>query len=332
MPMRGPRRPIDLRVPPCGASARHRVVQAATFSTMTGQNLLGDFLRARRGQLAPQDLGLAVSGTRRVPGLRREEVARLAEVSPDYYVRIEQGRQVPSERVARALARALRLDHIGEAHLFELARFPPESGDCGRSREAADRSLQTLLDQWTTTPAWVSDRLTFCVAANTLATELNPSFRPGCNTLREHLLQEEAKRQIYDNYEDNISAGVASFRARAGGHLSDPGVAAYVQELETASPVFAELWRRQEVRYHATVKPRLNHPVLGAFEFSCESMMVNHTDGYVLTVYSAEPGSETAGKMVKLRALLTQQAEAGSSPKLAKALAHGKARVSAASR
>ncbi|HEX6520901.1 MAG TPA: hypothetical protein VF070_12960 [Streptosporangiaceae bacterium] len=76
--------------------------------------------------------------------------------------------------------------------------------------------------------------------------------------------------------------------------------------MEAASPVFAELWRRQEVRYHATVKPRLNHSILGAFEFSCESMVVNHTDGYVLTFYSAEPGSETAGKMVELRALLTR--------------------------
>jgi len=104
---------------------------------MAGQNLLGEFLRARREQLSPKDVGLSATGNRRVSGLRREELAKLAEVSPDYYVRIEQGRQLPSEQVTRALARALQLDDTAAAYLFDLARQPADSGDFGRSPEAA---------------------------------------------------------------------------------------------------------------------------------------------------------------------------------------------------
>src|ERR1700722_9696896 len=98
---------------------------------MADQNLLGEFLRARREQLSPADVGLAANGHRRVSGLRREELAMLADVSPDYYIRIEQGRQLPSEQVARALARALQLDDTATAYLFDLASQPADSGDFG---------------------------------------------------------------------------------------------------------------------------------------------------------------------------------------------------------
>ena len=249
-------------------------------------------------------VGLSAYGNRRVSGLRREEVAKLAEVSPDYYVRIEQGRQLPSEQVTRALARALRLDDIATAYLFDLARRPPDSGDAGRSPEMAGLGLQTLIDQWTTTPAWVSDRCTDCIAANALATELNPSFQRGRNTLRDMVLQEEEKREIFINYEECVSAAVASLRARAGGHLNDPKVASYVREFESASPLFAQLWARHEVRFHATGYKILRHPIVGRLDFLSESMMVNDTDGYVMTLYYAEPGSETADKVSELREVL----------------------------
>jgi transcriptional regulator with XRE-family HTH domain len=271
---------------------------------MAGQNLLGEFLRARREQLSPEDVGLPSYGNRRVLGLRREELASLAEVSPDYYVRIEQGRQLPSEQVTRTLARALQLDDVATAYLFDLARRPPESGDYGRSPEAAGLALQTLLDQWTTTPAWVSDRCADCIAANALATELNPSFKRGRNTLRDVVLQEEEQRQIFINYEECVSAAVASLRARAGGHLNDPRVASYVRELELASPLFAQLWARHEVRFHAAGYKILRHPIVGRLDFLSESMIVNDTDGYVMTLYYAERGSETDQKVSHLRELL----------------------------
>ena len=271
---------------------------------MVGQNLLGEFLRARREQLSPEDVGLSNNGHRRVRGLRREEVAELAEVSPDYYVRIEQGRQMPSEQVTRTLARALHLDDIATTYLFDLARRPPDSSKCGRSREAAGLALQTLLDQWTATPAWVSDRCTNCIAANALATELNPSFKCGRNTLRDLVLQEQEKREIFINYEECVSAAVASLRARAGGHLNEPKVSTYVRELESASPLFAQLWAKHEVRFHAAGYKILRHPVVGRLDFLSETMTVNDTDGYVMTLYYAEPGSETAEKVSELRELL----------------------------
>jgi transcriptional regulator with XRE-family HTH domain len=271
---------------------------------MPGQNLLGEFLRARREQLSPEDIGLSTYGNRRVSGLRREELAKLAEVSPDYYVRIEQGRQLPSEQVTRALARALQLDDTATAYLHDLARQPPDSRDGGRSSEMAGLALQTLVDQWTTTPAWVSDRCAECIAANLLATELNPSFQRGRNTLREMFLHEEAKREIFINYEECVSAAVASLRARTGGHLNDPKVASYVGELEAESRLFAQLWARHEVRFHAAGYKILRHPIVGRLDFLSETMTVNDTDGYVMTLYYAEPGSETSRKVSELRELL----------------------------
>ena len=141
--------------------------------------------------MSPEKVGLSANGHRRVSGLRREEVAQLAEVSPDYYVRIEQGRQLPSEQVTRALARALRPRRHRNGISFRSGEATPRVRRCGRSPEAAGLALQTLLDQWTTTPAWISDRCTDCIAANALATELNPSFKRGRNTLRDMILQEE---------------------------------------------------------------------------------------------------------------------------------------------
>jgi transcriptional regulator with XRE-family HTH domain len=274
---------------------------------VASHNLLGEFLRARREQMSPGGAGLPGRAGRRVSGLRREELAMLAEISPDYYVRIEQGRQLPSESVTRALARALRLDDVATAYLRELARPCPESRNGRRSPETAGRELQALVDQWATTPAWVSDRCTDVVAANALATELNRSFERGRNTLRDLILQEEAKREIFVDYDECVADAVASFRARAGGHLHDPGVAAYVRELELASPTFARLWGRQEVRFHAAGYKRLRHPSVGQLDFRSESMTVNDTEGYIMTLYYAESGSETERRVAELRRRLARR-------------------------
>ena len=275
---------------------------------MAGQNLLGEFLRAQRARVAPEDVGLAGRRGRRVPGLRREELATLADVSPDYYRRIEQGHQLPSDAVTRALARALRLDDTAADYLFNLARSQPESRQGRRSTETAGAELQILLDQLTATPAWVSDRCAYCVAANALATELNPSFAPGRNTLSSMFLEEADKREIFISYDEAAEGAVASLRARTAGHLRDPKVASYVRELEAASPRFAELWARQEVRFHAAGYQRLRHPGVGELDFRAESTTVHDTEGYIMTLYYAEPGSETATRLAKLQALLAGKA------------------------
>jgi transcriptional regulator with XRE-family HTH domain len=289
-------------------------VRSSQYAVAMGTNLLGEFLRAQRGRIAPADVGLPDRGGRRVPGLRREELASLADVSPDYYRRIEQGHQLPSDEVAEALARALRLDDIAASYLFDLARSQPGSGQCRRSPETAGSELQALLDQWATTPAWVSDRCACCIAANALATELNPSFAPGLNTLSPMFLEEAAKRAIFVNYDECVADAVAALRARTGGHLRDPEVASYIRELEAASPRFAELWARQEVRFHAAGYKRLRHPVVGQLDFRSESMTVNDTEGYIMTLYYAEPGSDTAARLSELQARLAREASGRSLP------------------
>jgi transcriptional regulator with XRE-family HTH domain len=228
----------------------------------------------------------------------------LAGVSPDYYIRLEQGRRLPSEQVTEALARALRLDDIATGYLYELARPSQESGTSRRSPETAIGELQTLVDQWTATPAYVSSRRADVLAANVLATEVNPSFKPGCNALRDMFVHEAEKREIFVNYDECVADAVASIRARARAHLTDPEISSYVEELTRISPAFVRLWERQEVRFHAAGYKRLWHPRVGQLDYLSESMIVNDTEGYIMTLYYAEPGSVTAARNADLVALI----------------------------
>jgi transcriptional regulator with XRE-family HTH domain len=163
---------------------------------MRQANLLGEFLRARRAQLHPEEVGFPARHGRRVPGLRREELAMLASVSSDYYTRLEQGRSLPSPHVTQALAQALKLDAAATSHLHQLARGAPEQRRDDDDTPSA-HGLQTLLDQWSATPAWVSDRYAQVLAANALMTALNPAFTPGSNALRALFVDEAAMRELY---------------------------------------------------------------------------------------------------------------------------------------
>ena len=154
----------------------------------------------------------------------------LAAVSPDYYTRLEQGRSLPSLHVTQALAQALKLDAAATSHLHQLARHAPEDRRSDDATPSAD-GLQTLLDQWSATPAWVSDRHAQVLAANALMTSLNPAFAPGSNALRALFVDEPAMREIYVDYEDVASAAVASLRARNGAELGDRQLSELVSEL-----------------------------------------------------------------------------------------------------
>src|SRR4029077_7805228 len=132
---------------------------------------------ARRAQLHPEEVGLPARDGRRVPGLRREELAMLAGMSSDYYTRLEQGRSLPSLHVTQALAQALKLDAAATSHLHQLARRSPEHRRDDDDTPSAD-GLQILLDQWSATPAWVSDRYARVLAANAVVTSLNPACTP----------------------------------------------------------------------------------------------------------------------------------------------------------
>lgn len=261
---------------------------------------LGDFLRTRRSQIHPDDVGLPSNGSRRVSGLRREELALLAGVSPDYYVRLEQGRQRPSVQVVEALARALKLNDVETTYLAEVSRPLPEGREGWRGPEVTQMNLQMLVDQWTTTPAWVSDRCSYVIAANALATALNPDCVQGVAQTPLLFLKADAKREIYVNYDEIVTLAVASLRMRNADNFDDPRLRALVADLTAKSPHFSELWSSHEVSYHAVGIKSLKHPVAGQIDFRSEAMWVTDTDHYILTVYYVEPGTPSAANLAKL--------------------------------
>lgn len=206
---------------------------------------LGDFLRARRSGLRPEDVGLVSVGGRRVSGLRREEVAHRAGISPDYYTRLEQGRgHRPSEQVLDAVAAALALDRPATAHLRRLAR----GGPVRRSRPAEVPSgIRHLLDDLDgRVSAFVQDPLGEVLAANTLAGALSPSFTTGSNTLRAAFL-DPALRSLYPAWTEVAAEAVAGLRAAAGSELIDARLHDLVAELSASSEEFRVLWERHEV-------------------------------------------------------------------------------------
>jgi transcriptional regulator with XRE-family HTH domain len=251
---------------------------------------IGEFLRARRELLQPEDVGIAVTTRRRVSGLRRDELAMLAGISTEYYTRLEQGRdQHPSPQVLDALARALGLDEDGTAHLHRLATSKRRV----RRGERVHPSLQQLLDAWTQTPAYVGGRHMDVLAANALATALSPVFQPGRNIVHAAFLDREFAA-LNDDHAAGLSRIVAALRAHAGPDVEDPALIELVGELSVRSEAFRRLWARHDVR---PLTPRgvhrFHHPQVGPLTLSVEKFYVAGADGQVLAVYHAEPGSDS---------------------------------------
>ncbi|MFF8865054.1 helix-turn-helix domain-containing protein [Streptomyces sp. NPDC015139] len=262
---------------------------------MDGSNALGEFLRARRALVRPEDVGLPGGGLRRVPGLRREEVAMLSGISSDYYLRLEQGRdRNPSVQVLEAVARVLRLDADATAHLVGLARERPASAARpGRRTPRVPASLLQLIDGWPRTPAYLQNRYTDCLAANALATAITPNYRPGVNLLRAVFL-DPAERALRRDWEDLTAEGVAALRSGAGADADDPRLRDLVGELSLRSERFRVLWARHEVRPRRGRVSRLTHPQVGDLDLHSDKLSVEGADGLTLVVFHAEPGSRSA--------------------------------------
>lgn len=272
-------------------------------------NTLGAYLRARRELLRPEDAGLRVTGVRRTPGLRREEVATLAGISADYYLRLEQGRdRNPSGQVLDALARVLGLDATATAYLRGLADPALARGRGGRSsraaRAAAERvptgTLQ-LLDV-IGLPAFVENRAFDVLAANALARELAPGMRPGENRLRTMFLG-DSDVERYPDWEDQMGGMVAAFRTSIGPDVDDPAITTLVGELSLGSEDFRRLWARHDVRQLAGGAVRMWHPEVGDLELRREKLGIGGTDGQLLVVHHAEPGSSSARALALLGSL-----------------------------
>jgi transcriptional regulator with XRE-family HTH domain len=261
--------------------------------------MLGEFLKARRALVSPEEAGLPDLGRRRVPGLRREELAMLAGVSADYYVRLEQGRdRHPSEQVLDALGRALRLDEAEAEHLRRLANPPAPPRRRRRRAERVSPVLLRLLDGWAAHPAFVLGRRMDVLAANPLATALH--IHAERNMVRSVFLEPGA-RDFYPDWDAVAKDTVATLRGLAD--LEDPGLIELVGELSVRSPEFARLWARHDVRFKADGVKRIRHPLLGVIELEFESLAVNSAPGQLIVAYSAPPGSDSERALALLSTL-----------------------------
>jgi transcriptional regulator with XRE-family HTH domain len=268
---------------------------------MARSNALGEYLRARRELVHPADAGLRVVGVRRTPGLRREEVATLAGISADYYLRLEQGRdRNPSPQVLEALARVFGLDATATRYLLSLSTARPNARKRPR-REVVPTGVRQLLDALDL-PAFVESRWFDVLAANRLATALSPSIRPGENRLRSVFLDDD-ERDLLPDWEHATGGMVAAFRASIGTDADDPRIAQLVGELSLASEPFRRLWARHDVGALAGAPARLRHPQVGMLELRREKLPIGGTDGQLLVIYHAERGSDSARSVALLGSL-----------------------------
>jgi transcriptional regulator with XRE-family HTH domain len=263
-------------------------------------NALGDYLRARRGQVRPEDVGLVPGARRRVQGLRREELATLAGISSDYYLRLEQGRDKnPSAQILDALARALRLDIKATEYLHQLAS--PMSRRRDRSSvEAAAYDTGELIEQFAM-PAIVASRCLDVLAANSIARALSPGFAPGQNFLRWRLLNPVA-RDLYVDWDEATDVAVSGLREAAASDPDDPRLRLLIDELSATSERFRELWARADVGYRAGVV-HMRHPKVGDVYLHSNRFNIPHSGGQHMLIYSAEPESDSAKALTALQSL-----------------------------
>jgi transcriptional regulator with XRE-family HTH domain len=247
-------------------------------------NPLGDFLRARRELVTPQEAGLPRTGrtVRRVPGLRREEVAMLAGISAEYYVRLERGRdRTPSPSVVTALASALQLDAESTDYMMGLAgrRFPSvTTAPADDAPAGLLRFLHGLND-----PAVLMNRYTDVLAANPLAQALSSGFAPGMNRLRWEFTDPEARRSS-PNWDRTASAAIAHLRAQAGGDPADPRLHSLIGELSVRSDEFRRLWARHDVHVASGGDVELIHPAVGRMRLRAEKFIHAGRGGLELLV------------------------------------------------
>lgn len=257
----------------------------------------GAFLRSRRDRLTPAQAGItAFPGARRVPGLRKEELAVLAGLSPDHYSRLEQGRQGGvSDDVVDALARALRLDDVEHAHLRDLAapasRRAPGGGEAPQRPDPGLLRVMTALDH---VPVLLLGRRAEVLARNALLPAvLGRPLEPGSSFVR-YLFTDPSARERIVNWAHFAAAAVGGLRMEVGRRPGDRRLAALVAELRAADADVARWWDDHGVRDHTSVAKRIAHPAAGPLVFGIESVSPPHDPDQRLVVYTVEPDSATA--------------------------------------
>ncbi len=265
---------------------------------MDSSNDVTEFLSSRRGRMTPEQAGLPSYGARRVPGLRREEVASLAGVSVEYYKRLERGNlSGVSELVLEGLAKALALDDAEREHLFDLARAagPVTPRRRRESFRGVRPNVQLILDALDT-PAVARAPYGNYVAANALGRALYaPLFNSPeqqANSARFTFL-DPAAIEFYLDWDRVASDLVAHMRSEAGQNSYDRALTDLFGELSTRSEQFRKLWAAHNVRFHRIGTKRIRHPIVGEMELSFESMALSADAGLAINVYTAEPGSRS---------------------------------------
>lgn len=261
---------------------------------MTNRAGLAAFLRARRVRISPQQAGLSVTGQRRTPGLRRQEVAQLAGLSVDYYIRLEQGRgPQPSRQVLSALARALMMSADERDYLYRMAgSSPPQAEQPGRE---ITPGIRHLLDSMSATPAYVVDAAYNILAWNQLATHFigNLAGHTDRNMIRWTFRRAPTDVMWSDEHFLGFTrATVADLRAGYARYPGDREIGSLVTEMLALSPEFAQMWAAHEVGVRGPMLKRVSHPQAGPLEFECQVLHIAQT-GQRLIVYCAAPGSAT---------------------------------------
>ncbi|MEN2742455.1 helix-turn-helix transcriptional regulator [Microbacterium sp. X-17] len=262
------------------------------------QNRLGAYLRARRELVTPAQVGLPAGENRRVPGLRREEVAMLAGISADYYLRLERGRDAhPSIQVLEALARVFRLDDLEREYLLGLGAPKPRRVRKRTPERVPERLYQLLasLD----IPAFVEGRTFDVLASNEFAVTLSLRLHPGENRLRSLLLDPE-EQAFHQDWAQAAEEIVAAFRASIGDDVDDPRFVELVGELALGSERFRTLWSRHDVRNLEGGTAIVNHPLVGELRLHRDKLPVENV---ILVLYYPDKGSESDEKLRALASL-----------------------------
>ncbi|MEU1090415.1 helix-turn-helix transcriptional regulator [Streptomyces sp. NPDC005892] len=261
-------------------------------------NRLGTYLRARRELISPEQAGIPPGGNRRVPGLRREEVALLAGISPDYYLRLERGRDKnPSAQVLASLARVLRLDDVERTYLLGLSAARPRTPRRKRPEHVPARVHQLLAHL--EIPAFVEGRAFDVLASNPMAVALSPRLRPGRNRLLSLLLDPE-EQAFHEDWPKATADFVAALRTTIGDDIDNPRFVELVGELALSSQRFRALWARHDVRDLGGGTTTVHHPVVGELRLHRDKLPV---DDVILVVYYPDRGSDSDEKLRLLASL-----------------------------
>jgi transcriptional regulator with XRE-family HTH domain len=289
---------------------------------MDNRSEVREFLNTRRARIEPHDVDLPAGANRRVPGLRRSEVAMLAGVSIEYYARLERGDLAgASESVLDAIARALHLDDAERGHLFDLARAANES-PLVRPRRRAARTVssiaQRMLDAVTEAPAFLSNGRGDLLATNRLARAFYaPAYLASGsppNFARFQFLDLDRSHAFYADWDVAADITVANLRTEAGRDPHSRELQDLVGELSTRSDEFRRRWGAHNVRRHSTGVKAFHHPVVGDLTLQYQVAELVGEPGLALTIYTAEPGSASEANLRLLASWAATEEQASAAP------------------